>query len=101
MSSEPTLRRHRAADNKLLRHRRIRMRRCKHCVSRGLYCVVPKGSDACSECQKTTRECDLAPPSDAKFDNAERLVEDLNEKILQEQVDHAQRLRRLKKLRRL
>ena len=89
-----TTRRHKAADRRKRKSRRIIMRSCENCKSRGCECVVPTGDPRCTECAKYGRKCDLAPPG-KEYERTQDVVEELDEQIL---AIHS-RLARLKKQR--
>ena len=53
-AANSTIRRHRAAERKKRKLRRIAMRTCESCIRHGDECVVPKGQSRCTE-QKLAR----------------------------------------------
>ena len=78
-----TLRCIRAADRRKRKLRRVVIRMCGACLA--VYvkpedCVKTKGSVWCTECDKTNRRCDLAPPS-REYKKAQDVVEKLDEDI--------------------
>lgn len=90
-----TLRRQRAAERKKRKFRRITMRTCAPCARLGSECVVPKGDDCCTECSKTNRACDLAPPG-KEYEKTQDVIEKLDE----EELALQQKLARIRKQRR-
>ena len=78
-----TLRRIRAADRRKRKLRRVVMRTCGACLAAHVKpedCVKTKGSVRCTECDKTNRRCDLAPPG-REYEKAQDVVEKLDEDI--------------------
>ena len=78
-----TLRRIRAADRRKRKLRRVVMRTCGVCLAAHVKpedCVKTKGSVWCTECDKTNRCCDLAPPG-REYEKAQDVVEKLDEDI--------------------
>ena len=57
-----TIRRHRAADRRRRKCRRVTMRACYSCARLGSKYVITPGSACCTTYNENNRSCDLAPP---------------------------------------
>ena len=77
-----TIRRHRAADRRRRKCRRVTMRACHSCARLGSECVVTPGSARCTACDGNNRSYNLAPPG-KEYKKAQDVVEKLNEDILE------------------
>ena len=94
-AANSTIRRHRAAERKKRKLRRIAMRTCESCIRHGGECIVPKGQPRCTACDKTNRQCDLAPPG-KEYEKTQDVIEKLDE----EELALQQKLARIRKQRR-
>ena len=74
-------RRHKAAERRKRRFRRIVMRTCESCTIRRCECIVSTGDPRCTECAKYNRKCDLAPPG-KEYERAQNVVEEIDDRIL-------------------
>ena len=80
-AANSTIRRHRAAERKKRKLRRIAMRTCELCIRHGDEYIVPKGQPWCTACDKTNRQCDLAPPG-KEYEKTQDVIEKLDEEEL-------------------
>ena len=97
-------RRQQLADKRVIRSRRIKIRICQSCISRGLTYIVTPESQRCSECEKNNRSCELTSPI-KELDKHSSVVDKLDEELLELEMKKArlrkQRRFHLKKLREL
>ena len=77
-----TIRRHRAADRRRRKCRRVTMRACYSCARLGSKCVVTLGSACYTAYNRNNRSYDLAPPG-KEYKKAQDVVEKLNKDILE------------------
>ena len=80
-AANSTIRRHRAAKRKKRKLRRIAIRTCESCIRHGDKCIVPKGQSWYIACDKTNRQCDLAPPG-KEYKKTQDVIEKLDKEEL-------------------
>ena len=80
-AANSTIRRHRAAERKKRKLRRIAIRTCESCIRHGNKCIMPKGQPWYTAYDKTNRQCNLTPLG-KKYKKTQDVIEKLDKEEL-------------------